>query len=141
MRRLEARLVEDVCALRQRDPRGALFLVVPSRLLGGRLRARLASALGGVAGLHVLTLPELEARTPVIIEARHLSTDLNIIVRAHYLTEKKVLGELGVTAAAYEEAEAAVGLSELLLRAEGAAQAKIDEEAGRIRAEFDVKRA
>ena len=89
----------------------------------------------------ILTLPELEARTPVIIEARHLSTDLNIIVRAHYLTEKKVLGELGVTAAAYEEAEAAVGLSELLLRAEGAAQAKIDEEAGRIRAEFDVKRA
>jgi monovalent cation:H+ antiporter-2, CPA2 family len=88
----------------------------------------------------ILTLPDLEARTPVIIEARRLNAELNIIVRAHYLTEKKVLGELGVTAAAYEEAEAAVGLSELLLRAEGAAQAKIDEETGRIRGEFDVKR-
>jgi hypothetical protein len=46
-----------------------------------------------------------------------------------------------VTAASYEEAEAAVGLSELLLRAEGAPQTKIDDEAGRIRAEFDVRRA
>ncbi len=89
----------------------------------------------------ILTLPDLEARTPVIIEARRLNAELNIIVRAHYLTEKKALGQLGVTAVAYEEAEAAVGLSELLLRAEGAAQAKIDDEAGRIRAEFDVKRA
>ena len=88
----------------------------------------------------ILTLPDLEARTPVIIEARRLNADLNIIVRAHYLTEKKALADLGVTAVAYEEAEAAVGLSELLLRAEGAAQAKIDAEAERIRSEFDVKR-
>ena len=34
MRQLEARLIEDVRALRARDPRGALLLVVPSRLLG-----------------------------------------------------------------------------------------------------------
>ncbi|MGH7318140.1 MAG: hypothetical protein ACRELA_00700, partial [Candidatus Rokuibacteriota bacterium] len=73
MRRLEARLVEDVRALRQRDPRGALLLVVPSRLLGTRLRARLASALGGVAGLHVLTVPELAERVaalPLALEGR-----------------------------------------------------------------------
>jgi len=89
----------------------------------------------------ILTLPDLDARTPVILEARRLNPDLNLIVRARYLTEKKVLGELGVTSASYEEAEAAVGLSELLLRAEGAPQARIDDEAGRIRAEFDVKRA
>jgi K+:H+ antiporter len=89
----------------------------------------------------ILTLPDLETRTPVILEARRLNPDLNLIVRAHYLTEKKVLADLGVTAVSYEEAEAAVGLSELLLRAEGAAQARIDDEAGRIRAEFDVRRA
>ena len=52
-----------------------------------------------------------------------------------------ILSELGVTAASYEEAEAAVGLSELLLRAEGAEQKRIDDEAGRIRAEFDVQRS
>ena len=66
MRRLEARLVEDVRALRQRDPRGALLLVVPSRLLGARLRARLARALDGVAGIHVVTLPELAERVALL---------------------------------------------------------------------------
>ncbi len=113
-----------------------------SALYGDASKAEILKHAGIDKAKHlILTLPDLEARTPVIIEARRLNADLNIIVRAHYLTEKKVLGELGVTAVAYEEAEAAVGLSELLLRAEGAAQAKIDEEAGRIRAEFDVKRA
>jgi RecB family exonuclease len=62
LRRLEARLTEDVRALRRGDPRGALLLVVPSRLLGARLRTGLARALGGIAGLHVLTLPELAER-------------------------------------------------------------------------------
>ncbi len=66
MRRLEARLVEDVRALRERDPRGALLLVVPSRLLGARLRARLARALDGVAGIHVVTLPELAERVALL---------------------------------------------------------------------------
>ena len=66
MRRLEARLVEDVRRLRQQDPRGALLLVVPSRLLGARLRARLALALDGVAGIHVVTLPELAERVALL---------------------------------------------------------------------------
>ena len=62
MRALEARLVEDVRRLRAADPTGAVFLVVPSRLLGVHLRRRLALALGGVANLHVLTLPDLADR-------------------------------------------------------------------------------
>ena len=66
MRPLEARLVEDVRALRRRDPRGALLLVVPSRLLGARLRTGLARALGGIAGFHVLTLPELAERVALL---------------------------------------------------------------------------
>ena len=66
MRRLETRLVDDVRAIRQRDPRGALLLVVPSRLLGARLRRGLARALGGVAGLDVVTLPELADRVAAL---------------------------------------------------------------------------
>jgi RecB family exonuclease len=62
MRQIQARLVEDVRALRTRDPRGALLLVVPSRLLGARFRAAIARALHGIAGLHVLTLPDLAER-------------------------------------------------------------------------------
>ena len=70
MRRLEARLVEDVRALRREDPLGAVLLVLPSRLLGERLRDGLARALGGVAGLHVLTLPELAERVAALPLAR-----------------------------------------------------------------------
>jgi RecB family exonuclease/superfamily I DNA/RNA helicase len=70
MRRLEARLAEDVRALRRQDPLGALLLVVPSRLLGARLQAGLARALDGVAGLHVLTLPELAERIAALPLAR-----------------------------------------------------------------------
>ncbi len=70
MRRLEERLVADVRRLRQQDPRGALLLVVPSRLLGAWLRARLARALDGVAGIHVVTLPELAERVALLPLAR-----------------------------------------------------------------------
>ena len=73
MRRLEARLIEDARALRARDPRGAVLMVVPSRLLGGRVRAGLARALGGVAGIHVMTLPDLAERialVPLALEGR-----------------------------------------------------------------------
>ena len=62
MRRLEARLIGDVREIRDRDPLGALLLVVPSRLLGAHVRAALARALGGVAGIHVVTVPELAER-------------------------------------------------------------------------------
>lgn len=62
MRRLEAQLVADVRRLRQEAALAPLFLVVPSRLLGGHLRDRLARALGGLAALDVLTLPELAER-------------------------------------------------------------------------------
>src|SRR5262249_22550423 len=70
MRRLEARLVADVRGLRERDPRGALLLVVPSRLLGVHLRAGLVRTLGGIAGIHVITLPELAERVAFLPLAR-----------------------------------------------------------------------
>ena len=66
MRRLEARLVDDVRAIRRGDPRGAVLLVVPSRLLGARLRRGVARALGGIAGLDVVTLPELADRVAAL---------------------------------------------------------------------------
>ncbi|MBV8878455.1 MAG: NAD-binding protein, partial [Planctomycetaceae bacterium] len=88
----------------------------------------------------ILTLPDLEPGIPVIQEARRLNPELTILVRAHYVAQKKRLEELGVSAVCYEEAEAAVGLSELLLRAEGAPAARIEEEGNRIRAEFDVRK-
>jgi hypothetical protein len=50
----------------EREPRGALLLVVPSRLLGARLVSGLARTLGGVAMIHVVTLPELAERVALL---------------------------------------------------------------------------
>lgn len=70
MRALERRLVEDVRTFRERDPLGALYLLVPSRLLGVHLRRRIARALGGVLNLHALTLPDLAERVAGLPLAR-----------------------------------------------------------------------
>lgn len=108
---------------------------------GDAAKAEVLKAAGvGEAKYLVLTLPSREARVPVILEARRLNPDLRILVRARYLHEKQALEDLGVTAVSYEEAEAAVGLSELLLRAEGAPEARIQSEGDRIRTEFDVRK-
>ena len=88
----------------------------------------------------ILTLPGLDRVIPVIQEARKLNPELKILVRAHYIADKKHLEEIGATAVVYEEVESAVGLSELLLRAEGAPAARLEEEQNRIRAQFDVRK-
>ena len=79
----------------------------------------------------VVTLPDLASRIPVIVAARQLNENIKIFSRAHYLTERDALEELGVTEICYEEAEAAVGLARLILAEEGAedkrAAASIDE--------------
>jgi CPA2 family monovalent cation:H+ antiporter-2 len=87
-----------------------------------------------------ITLPDLLGRIPVIVAARELNENLIILSRARYLAERATLEEFGVTEVCYEEAEAAVGLSECLLRAEGAEEQKISEESRRIRLEFALKK-
>lgn len=89
----------------------------------------------------VLTLPDLAARVSILLTAREMNPGLAVLSRARYLAERASLEDFGVTAVCYEEAEAAVGLSELLLRSEGAPQARIDEECGRIRAELAPRSA
>jgi ATP-dependent helicase/DNAse subunit B len=62
MRDLERRLVEAIGRHRVADPRAPLVLLAPSRPLGVHLRRLVATTLGGIANLHVLTLPELARR-------------------------------------------------------------------------------
>jgi CPA2 family monovalent cation:H+ antiporter-2 len=88
----------------------------------------------------LVTLPDLASRTPVLATARRLNADLSILSRARYLTEREALEQLGADAICIEEAEAAVGLSELLLRAENAPEDKVASETERIRAQFAIRR-
>ena len=84
----------------------------------------------------IVTLPDLASRIPVITSARRLNGSIKVFSRARYLTERSVLEGLGVTEVCYEEAEAAVGLSKLLLRSEGADEARIGKAIAALREGF-----
>lgn len=86
----------------------------------------------------IVTLPEITARLPVILTARNLNKDLKIFSRARYIKERVMLEEFGVTEVCYEEAEAAVGLSKLLLNTEGVDGLKIEERTKQIREELAI---
>jgi CPA2 family monovalent cation:H+ antiporter-2 len=63
----------------------------------------------------VLTLPHTSARAAVVAAARSLNPDVRILVRARYIRERADLEQAGATAAVFEEVEAAVALSRLVL--------------------------
>ena len=81
----------------------------------------------------LVTVPDIETRTVVILTARELQPDLKVFVRARYLEERAWLEEIGATAACFEEAEAAIGLATLLLNEMGASDERIEAEEKRIR--------
>jgi CPA2 family monovalent cation:H+ antiporter-2 len=109
----------------------------------GDARRPAVLAAAGVAEAQYLlvTLPDLESRLPIVLAARELNPSIKVLVRARYLTERAALEAVGATAAAYEEAEAAVALAEFLLLEVGASRDRLGAEADRIRSEFAVSRA
>ncbi|MBP3958313.1 cation:proton antiporter [Gemmata sp. G18] len=74
----------------------------------------------------VLTLPHASARAAIVAAARNLNPKLKTFVRAHYLREREELEQAGVTAAIFEEAEAAVALARLVLSDTGAGRESIE---------------
>ena len=94
----------------------------------------LAAAGVATARYLLVTVPEIETRTVIVIVARELNPQIKIFVRARYLEERAWLEEIGATRACFEEAETAIGLATLLLREVGASE-------DRIRTELDLLRA
>ncbi|MDZ4724234.1 MAG: cation:proton antiporter [candidate division Zixibacteria bacterium] len=106
-------------------------------IYGDAARPEILTAAGVVqAKFLIITIPDLLSRIPVISIARELNDSIVILVRARYLAERVMLEDLGATSVCYEEAEAAVGLSEFLLRAVGVEERLIQAESGKIRAEL-----
>ncbi len=68
----------------------------------------------------IVTVPQPQYRAAIVSMARDINPHTRILVRAHYLTEKEELEQLGATAAIFEEAEAAVALTRLVLAETGA---------------------
>jgi len=83
----------------------------------------------------VVTLPHSVNRTPMIAAARQLNPACRILVRARYLRERAELELVGTDAVCYEEVEAAVALTSLVLRDLGADAARIAQHAEGVRQE------
>jgi CPA2 family monovalent cation:H+ antiporter-2 len=95
-------------------------------------------ALGRATHL-IVSLPHSFNRTPLIAAAKLINPDVKVFVRAHYLREREELEQAGADAACYEEAEAAVALSRLVLFDTGADADTVRRETTRIRQRFMVQ--
>lgn len=63
----------------------------------------------------IISLPAAANRNPLIASAKLINPDVQIFVRAHYAAEREDLERFGADAACYEEIEAAIALSRLVL--------------------------
>ncbi|SIN96758.1 Kef-type potassium/proton antiporter, CPA2 family [Singulisphaera sp. GP187] len=88
----------------------------------------------------LVALPDRSARIPIISMALSLKPDLKVLVRARYMNERDTLERLGVAAVAYEEAEVAVALAEMLLQQIGVSEEVLQTRAAVIRGELAVIR-
>jgi CPA2 family monovalent cation:H+ antiporter-2 len=86
----------------------------------------------------IITLPSAANRNPLIVAAKLINPEIKIFVRAHYVSEQQELIQSGADGACFEEAEAAVALSKLILQDQSADDTTIRSETRRIRERFKL---
>ena len=101
-------------------------------IFGDASNERILEEAGAGQATHlVITLPDAVQRAAIITAARNVNPEIRVVVRARYLREREELAQSGVTAAVYEEAEAAIALARLVLAGTGvhrdAAHLKLEE--------------
>jgi CPA2 family monovalent cation:H+ antiporter-2 len=84
----------------------------------------------------LITLPHSANRNPLIAAAKLIRPDIKVFVRARYIAERDELSQAGADGAVFEEAEAAVALSRLVLVDRGADAETVRRETTRIRQQF-----
>ena len=84
----------------------------------------------------IITLPHSQNRNPLIAAAKLINPQIKVFARARYIAEREELTQVGADGAVYEEAEAAVALSRLVLFDRGADADAVRREATRIRQQF-----
>jgi CPA2 family monovalent cation:H+ antiporter-2 len=87
----------------------------------------------------IVTLPHSVNRNPLIVAAKLINPEIKVFVRAHYIEEQHELLQSGADGACFEEAEAAVALSRLILEDQSADAETIRSETRRIRQRFKAK--
>jgi CPA2 family monovalent cation:H+ antiporter-2 len=105
-------------------------------IFGDASHASILAQAGLARASHLLvTLPHSVNRTAMIAAARQLNPACRILVRARYLRERAELEQVGTSAVCFEEVEAAVALTRLVLKDLGSDAARIEEHAERVRQE------
>lgn len=89
----------------------------------------------------LVTVPDVLARTVIILAAKNLNPELRVFARARYIQERAWLAEVGATGVVTEEAETAVGLAVLLLREMDANEECIRTEINKIQGELQSRNA
>ena len=89
----------------------------------------------------IITLPHSTNRNPLIAAAKLINPEIKVFVRARYIAEREELTQVGADAAVYEEAEAAVALSRMVLFDRGADPETVRREGMRIRQKFTAESA
>lgn len=84
----------------------------------------------------VVTLPDPQTRTQVIAAALGINPKLRVLTRARFVREREALESVGATAICFDEAEAAVGLAEVLLADLSVPPERIAHEVERLRVEL-----
>lgn len=98
------------------DTVGALRAAGQHAIFGDATNQSILESAGiGEAAHLVVTVPDKSMRSAIVAAARSLNGAVRILVRAHYLQERADLEQSGVTAAVFEEGEAAVALARMVL--------------------------
>jgi monovalent cation:H+ antiporter-2, CPA2 family len=84
----------------------------------------------------VITLPHSANRNPLIVAAKLINPAMKVFVRARYVSERAELEQAGADGVCYEEAEAAVALSRLVLFDRGADEETVRRETTRLRQRY-----
>jgi K+:H+ antiporter len=106
-------------------------------LFGDASRAEILRQAGIARASHlVATLPHAVDRRPLVATARQLNASCRIFVRARYLQERPELEQVGADAACFEEAEAAIALTALVMADLGIDASTIERERERVRREI-----
>ncbi len=114
------------------DTVAALRAKGKNAIFGDASNERILEEAGVQSASHlVVTLPDASHRAAIITAGKTLNEGIRIVVRARYLREREELERNGVTAAVFEEVEAAVALARLVLAGTGvhrdAARVKLEE--------------
>jgi len=99
--------------------RSAIYGDATRREVLERARIREASHL-------ILSLPQKEDRIQLVLAARELNPDVEIIVRARYLAERDMLLKVGANKVVFEEGEAGIALTRHVLETQRTPAATVD---------------